>query len=87
MGGKRQRARGYLWFYGFAGYYFEKNLGNNSNKDSDKISCRFWQHFRHAFEQPLPPERNDEFPKVVKQDKNLDFLFRNNSGTAYLVAG
>ena len=51
------------------------------------LSCRFWQHFRHAFEQALPPARNNEFPKVVKQDKNLDFLFRNNSGTAYLVGG
>ena len=64
-----------------------KNLGNMTSKDSDKISCRFWQHFRHAFKQPLPPARNNEFPKVVKQDKNLDFLFRNNSGTAYLVGG
>ena len=63
-----------------------KNLGNMTNKDSDKISCRFWQHFRHAFEQPLPPARNNESPSSQTGQKP-GFLFRNNSGTAYLVGG
>ena len=25
MGGKRERARGYVWFYGFVGYCFENS--------------------------------------------------------------
>ena len=53
-----------------------------------RTQTRFHVVFDNIFATPLsshfPLKGTMNSPKVVKQDKNLDFLFRNNSDTAYL---